>query len=488
MTFHLSRRQFVATAALAAAAPLFARAAFGTTPKTLTAERRSLDIKGKSASVLGLRGPDGASGLVLQPGEAFRLRLENRIGEASIIHWHGQTPPPDQDGVTDTGYARPIVDGGFADYDFAPRSGTHWMHSHQGLQEMRLLAAPLIVRTKDDLARDAQEVTVLLHDFSFKAPEELVAGLAGGMMNHGGTGMGGMAMPGMDMGTMDHSAMGHMMPGMDHGGMAGMDLNDIEFDAYLANDRTLDDPQVVGVEKGGRVYLRLINGAAATAFWVDFGGLTGTVMAVDGNPVKPVEVTKVPLSQGQRIDILLQLGPDGAAVPVLAQREGDRSRTGIVLAPTGASVPRIADKAAEAAPPVDLSLESLLTAEGVTARPAEVTRRIRLTGSMAPYIWTIDDRSWADRVPVQVKAGQRVAVEMVNESMMAHPMHLHGHHFDVVALNGKPMAGARRDTVMVPINGRVTIAFDADNAGRWLFHCHNLLHMATGMMTEVTYA
>ncbi|MFZ2872544.1 multicopper oxidase family protein [Zavarzinia sp.] len=469
MTLRLSRRQFVASAALVLATPALGRMAHAA-PLTLTAERRTIEVRGKPASVLGLRGPGGESGLVLPPGEAFRLRLENRIGEPTIIHWHGQTPPPDQDGVTDTGYARPIADGGFADYDFAPRTGTHWMHSHHGLQEMRLLAAPLIVRTKEDLARDAQEVTVLLHDFSFKAPEDLVAGLAGGMTNHGG----------MDMGGMDHSAMGHMMP--------GMDLNDVEFDAYLANDRTLDDPQVVTVETGGRLYLRLINGAAATAFWVDFGGLTGTVMAVDGNPVKPVEVAKVPLAQGQRIDILLQLGTDGAAVPVLAQREGDRARTGIVLAPTGASVPRIADKAAEAAPPVDLSLESLLVAEGVDARPADVTRRIRLTGSMMPYVWTIDDRSWADRLPVQVKAGQRVAVEMVNESMMAHPMHLHGHHFDVVALNGKPVAGARRDTVLVPVGGRVTIAFDADNAGRWLFHCHNLLHMATGMMTEVTYA
>jgi FtsP/CotA-like multicopper oxidase with cupredoxin domain len=72
--------------------------------------------------------------------------------------------------------------------------------------------------------------------------------------------------------------------------------------------------------------------------------------------------------------------------------------------------------------------------------------------------------------------------------MMAHPMHLHGHHFQVVGLNGAPVNGAVRDTVLVPVNGSVTIAFDANNPGRWLFHCHNLYHMATGMMTEVAYA
>jgi FtsP/CotA-like multicopper oxidase with cupredoxin domain len=78
-------------------------------------------------------------------------------------------------------------------------------------------------------------------------------------------------------------------------------------------------------------------------------------------------------------------------------------------------------------------------------------------------------------------------LEMVNRSPMAHPMHLHGHHFQVVGVNGKALQGAMRDTVLVPIGSAVTIAFDADNPGNWLLHCHNLLHMATGMMTEVAY-
>jgi FtsP/CotA-like multicopper oxidase with cupredoxin domain len=80
-----------------------------------------------------------------------------------------------------------------------------------------------------------------------------------------------------------------------------------------------------------------------------------------------------------------------------------------------------------------------------------------------------------------------VILEMVNRSAMAHPMHLHGHHFQVVALNGQALQGAMRDTVLVPVNGSVTVAFDADNPGRWLLHCHNLFHMARGMMTEIVY-
>ncbi|RJF94926.1 copper oxidase [Oleomonas cavernae] len=476
MTF-LSRRRFLASSFIAGAgllAPRLLHAATAAPATTLAVARRTIEVKGRAASVFGAHQADGTSGLFLDPGQRFAVRVDNRSGEDTILHWHGQTPPPDQDGVVDTGYARVVANGAMQDYDFAARPGTHWLHSHHGLQELQLLAAPLIVRTAEDLRHDAQEVVVLLHDFSFKEPAELLAGLGGGM-NHG------------DMAGMDHSAMGHGT--MDMPGMA-MDLNDVEYDAYLANDRGLDDPQVVKVERGGQVRLRLINGASGTAFWIDLGALDGTVIAADGNPVQPVAGRRFPMAQGQRLDILLSLpAGDGGAFPILAQREGERQRTGIILATPGAAVVKLADLAEAAVPPVDLSLEQRLEAAApLPQKLAEVTHRIALTGSMSPYRWTIDDRDWANRLPLKVTPGQRVAIEMVNKGMMAHPMHLHGHHFQVVGLNGKAVAGAVRDTVLVPIDGTVTIAFDADNSGRWLFHCHNLLHMATGMMTEVVYS
>lgn len=265
-----------------------------------------------------------------------------------------------------------------------------------------------------------------------------------------------------------------------------MDLNDVEYDAYLANDRTLDDPEVVRVERGGRVRLRLINGATSTAFHIDLGALDGTVVAADGNPVQPVTGRRFGMVMGQRLDILIRLPAEGGAFPILAQREGERQRTGIVLATPGAAVGKTAGLAGTAAGPVDLSLERRLTAlEPLAPRPADAAFTIRLTGGMAPYVWTIDDRPFGEHKPLTVRKGQHVTVTMVNDSPMAHPMHLHGQHFQVTALNGTALAGAVRDTVLVPLNGTVTIAFDADNPGRWPLHCHNLLHMATGMMTEL---
>ena len=302
------------------------------------------------------------------------------------------------------------------------------------------------------------------------------------------------------MAGMDHSSMSGndstaAMPGMDMGGMAmgamdnmDMDLNDITFDAYLANDRTLSDPEIVAVDKGDTVLLRIINAAASTNFWVDLGQIEGTVIAVDGMPVQPLRGSQFGLTMAQRIDIEVTIPTDGAVVPVLAQREGDTARTGILLAPTGATITKMSETADTKSAPVLLELEQqLLAAFPLSAKP--VTRQIMamLTGDMQAYVWGIDGRTYDNRQPLEVAVGERVEITMHNMTMMSHPMHLHGHHFQVVGLEGRKISGAMRDTVLVPSMGMVTIQFDADNPGEWPLHCHNLYHMAAGMMTTVKY-
>ncbi len=475
MTLYPTRRAILTTSLAAASlgllAPGIRHSARAATSQSLLVERRTLDVKGRAAAVFGLRQPNGVSGLILNPGERFTINLTNRLAEDTVIHWHGQTPPNVQDGVAETG--SPLIKAGAQQsYDFAPRLGTHWMHSHHGLQEQQLMAAPLIVRSAEDVREDAQEVVVLLHDFSFRQPEELLAQVTGGAMHTGASNpMPGMAMP--------DSAKGNGKP----------DLNDIDYDAFLANDRTLDDPLVVRTERSGRVRLRLINAATSTAFWIDLGSSVATVLAVDGNPVQPLTGSRFPLAQGQRLDLLITMPMVGGVVPVLAQREGDLARTGVILATPDAKITRIGERADALAAAVDLSVEQHLVAiTPLSVRAVDVTHKVMLTGTMMPYVWSINGQTWANHTPLRVTKGQRVVVEMVNRTPMAHPMHLHGHHFQVVSLAGRTVAGAMRDTVLVPAEGRVSIAFDADNPGRWLFHCHNLLHMATGMMTEFDYA
>lgn len=498
----LSRRTLLTTAAGSLAwftLPGFAtRPAQAETPfQRLRATTRTLDINGRAATVNGLLNSAGGQGLILEPGQRFQVDVVNELAEETIIHWHGQIPPNAQDGVSNTNPM--IFPKELRRFDFEPRPGTYWMHAHVPAQEIDMLAAPLIVRSAEDRLVDRQEVVIMLHDFSFRPGKEILGDFTDGAAIphhevrdgsriettprrivglHSDDPMSGMA-------GMDHGATA--MPGMDHGAMV-MDLNDFDFDAYLANDRTLNDPEVVRVDKGGRVLLRVINAASMTAFWIDLGGATGRLIAVDGDLVEPQDGTRFGLAMGQRLDIEIEMPVGGPALPILALREGARERTGLVLAPLGATVRKLADVSDEPHPAFsgDMSLELALRArQPLPDRPVDRRHMVMLGGEMSPYSWTINGQLWGRHTPIAVLEGERVELMFHNVSMMAHPMHLHGHVFQVVEINGQRIAGAIRDTVHVPAMGSVTVAFDAGEPAPWMLHCHHMAHMATGMMTEL---
>jgi FtsP/CotA-like multicopper oxidase with cupredoxin domain len=480
----ITRRQLMLSAAAASLVAPRARAA---DTRRLIAHTRSLEVNGKPATVLGL-GLDKANFVA---GGRFAVTLENQLAEPTLIHWHGLTPPSAQDGTPDL--SQPVLPPGKSyDYDFElTRAGTFWMHSHSGFQRSKLLAAPLIVADAEDARRDKQDVVMFLTDFSFRAPEEIFAGLA-----HGG-------MAGMDHAHMNHGAMAGSpsspMAHMDHGagGMA-MDINDIEFDAYLANDRTLADPEVVRVEPGGQVRLRIINAASATNFWIDLGTLAGDLTAVDGDAVRlvaghgkasaPTRDTRFPIAMAQRLDLRLTLPAGQGAYPILARREGALEQTGIVLATKQARIGKVPQALTAASEPLHLALEARLRAsQPLVSRPPDRTLTADLTGDMMSFAWGINGRRYGTDTPLTARAGERVELIMRNRTMMAHPMHLHGHHFQVVAIASRRFSGAVRDTVLVPAMGSVAVAFDAGNPGKWAFHCHNEYHMMAGMMTSLQY-
>src|SRR5712672_4292453 len=178
-----NRRQILASGvAMAGAIPFLQmpRAAAAPEPRTaelrLTAGTRTLDVHGKPARVFSLIGPNGNPGITLSPAERFHVDLVNRADTPTIIHWHGQLPPWTQDGFP-WPQTPPIPAGDTRSYDYEPIAGTFWMHSHQGMQEQSLMTAPLIVRSAEDMRADRQEVVLMLHDFSFQTPDELLAEL-----------------------------------------------------------------------------------------------------------------------------------------------------------------------------------------------------------------------------------------------------------------------------------------------------------------------
>ncbi|HKP26852.1 MAG TPA: multicopper oxidase family protein [Dongiaceae bacterium] len=486
----LSRRRFLATGA-ALSAVAFApavRAASDASAVDLAIASRTIEVKGKAAKVFGLLQPNGVHGLVMNAGDRFRVRLANAVQEPALIHWHGLTPPNDQDGVPGVTQP-PLAPGESHDYDFAVAlPGTNWMHSHHVLQEQSLMAAPLIVRDPKDAALDEQEVVILLHDFTFELPQNILNGLAKGMSHDHGAMSAGNADPqaGHDMSNMAGADSGMDMSQMP---MEGMDLNDVSYDAFLANDRTLDDPELVRVDKGQRVRLRIINAASATNFLIDLGALSGSLTDVDGRPIVPMIGSRFPIAVAQRADVRVTLPADGGAWPVLFQREGDTALTGVVLATKDGRVAKVADQAHHAIGAIDREAPMLYQAvDPLPERRADRELAIDLTGSMMTYRWGIEEQAaMAHHVHLGVADGERVEMTLTNRTEMSHPMHLHGHHFQVVAVGGTRVKGAVRDTELVPVGGSVTLAFDADNPGKWMFHCHNLYHMRSGMMTQVQY-
>ncbi|WP_282433136.1 multicopper oxidase domain-containing protein [Legionella gresilensis] len=117
------------------------------------------------------------------------------------------------------------------------------------------------------------------------------------------------------------------------------------------------------------------------------------------------------------------------------------------------------------------------------------TLTVNLEGDMMRYVWAINNQRWPEIKPLKVDENKRVEMVFNNKTMMARPMHLHGHVFEVTEIDGKKInEGLLHDTVLVLPNSSVKVVFDTDNPGNWMMHCHMLYHQENGMMTIVSYA
>nr|HRJ73462.1 multicopper oxidase family protein [Terrimicrobiaceae bacterium] len=450
-----------------------------------------LVVNGRPARVMGIVQADGTLGYSPERDAGFSVEVVNQLNVPTCIHWHGLILPNAMDGVPFV-TQDPIPPGGTWSYDFPlSQSGTYWMHSHYGLQEQFLNSAPLVIWTPEERAKADRQIVVLLSDFSFTPPTEILQGLLhpDAMADAAGDGMAGMNMASastvaMAAQTWDDAA-GRLVKSPVRRPPADVD---VRYDALLANRRTWDDPEVITVSPGETVLLRMIAASSATNFYVDTGTLDAEILAVDGKAVEPVRGNFFQLAIAQRIDLRVVIPQAGGSWPVLGQGEGTKQLCGIVLRTADAKAEPLPREAILNAAALDNTQElRLRAAQPLAERPADRTLPAALGGSMRDYRWTINGRSYPNRDALQVRAGERVAVDFTNPTMMSHPMHLHGHDFQVVEIDGQPIAGALRDTVNVPPGAAMRIAFDADNPGLWAFHCHILYHLARGMFTIVGY-
>lgn len=401
-------------------------------------------------------------------GDLLRVRLGNGLPQPTTVHWHGLALRNDMDGVP--GLTQPeIAPGASFDYAFTvPHAGTYWFHPHVGVQLDRGLYAPLIVEDPDEPGDYDQELVVVFDDWldgTGRDPDQVLADLLA-------NGMGGMDMSG---------GGGTAMP---RSNLLGGDAGDVTYPYFLANGRTADAARSLDVRPGQRIRLRMINASSDTAFRVGVPGTPMTVTHTDGFPVVPTRAEAVLLGMGERVDAVMEVL--GAVVPLLGLAEGKDGVTQVLLRPGPGAAPDVAAAAAALWGSPVTPVNDLPAAESVVLpdREPDVVHAMTLGGPEPGYTWTINGRTYDPAAGVPVREGQRVRLRFENTTTMFHPMHLHGHTFQVRGAGG---AGPRKDTAIVFPGQALEVDFDADNAGQWLTHCHNVYHGEAGMMTVVSY-
>jgi FtsP/CotA-like multicopper oxidase with cupredoxin domain len=376
----------------------------------------------------------------------------------------------------------PIAPGESFVYDFvAEPAGTHWYHSHVGVQYGNGLFGPFVVEEMTPIASYDRDEVLLINDWFLESGDALLAGLMNlpPMVNMPAT---KKATPKMNMSAMKKMARMDDMPGM---AMAMMDVGDVPFQSGLVNGKgrapgTMGRLTTVEVSDGETVRLRLINGSSTYTFRFQIDGHPLTLIASDGSPLKPIVVDNLTFAPGERYDVLLRA--QGQGVHWIRAVTLDGRETRAVLQYRGQA------QAEPNATPIRWGSRSLMPEMMRSPAPVTLTRDPRelpipLGGTMKPYRWSIGGQYYPRADPITVHRGESIRFVFRNPTGMDHPFHLHGHSFYVL---GKPGAlnlkdPALKDTVIVPARSDLVVQWVADNPGRWFFHCHIEWHLATGM-------
>lgn len=381
-------------------------------------------------------------------GQTVRVRFRNQLPEATMIHWHGQPVPLGMDGVPTI--SRPsIAPGQEFLYELTGLvPGTYWFHPHGHEMQLDLgMASALIVdpaNPANDPASDIDQ-TILLDDWNDP--------LGGGFVGH------------------------------------------------LLNGKSSNGQSPLVVQQGQKLRLRFINASAVSNYVVALDGHPMTVTHADGSRVQPVVVQAIPIGIGERYDAIVDCNNPGTwslAVAALTNRNTTLVRGIVQYAGQSQPAPAASYVPANLASGTLLSyaqLASYFPVQPITATPDRTFPAV-LGMSMGPTGMqnTINGEAWPVVTPMQVALNDQVQMTFTNTSMglgQYHPMHIHGHFFRLLGTAGGTLHPPVKDTVLIAPMGMAgssqTVQLTMNNPGRWLMHCHHMMHMANGMMTVVEY-
>jgi len=499
----------------------------------------TINVSGKDRTALAINGTVPGPTLRFKEGEDLVINVTNTLDEDTSIHWHGLILPFEEDGVPGISFDG-IRPGTTHTYRFpAQQSGTYWFHSHSGLQEQSGIYGSIVIEPEGrEPFRYDREYVVVLSDWHDSKPETILANLKkqSDYYNYSQRTLldffDDVSRNGFDATLADRMDWGEMR-------MAPTDIADVSGYTFLVNGKNPEQNWTGHFEPGERIRLRFINAAAMTYFDVRIPGLSMTVVQADGNNVQPVKVDEFRIAVAETYDVIVRPKEDkaytisaepmartGMAQATLAPREGmvgetpeprerplltmvdmshgtmdhgemdhaamghgsmagmDHSAMGKgakqdpFYAPGSGLMPKAAN-GGKFLSYADLKAQKPLYDLREPTREIE----IRLTGNMERYFWSINDVKFSDAEPIRLKYGERVRFKFVNETMMIHPMHLHG--MWTIIDNGNGKWNPIKHVVSIAPGTTVLAEVEVDAPGQWAFHCHLMYHMATGMFRKV---
>lgn len=477
---------------------------------------------GKMKHALAINGTIPGPTLHFTEGDTAEIYVHNTLHEETSIHWHGLILPNQEDGVPYL-TTQPIKAGQTHKFRFpVVQHGTYWYHSHTMFQEQSGMYGSIVFHKRD--AAPQKEEVVLLSDWTDIHPHQVNRMLHNASdwfaIKKGSTQSYAEAIKKGYFGTKVTNEWKRMN---------AMDVSDVYYERFLTNGQ----PQATAptYKAGDKVRLRVINGSSSTYFWLSYGGGKLTVVANDGADVEPVEVDRLLVGVSETYDVTVTI-PDNKSYEFLATAEDRTNSTSLWLG-TGDKVaarhlpklkyfegmkmmndmmrmdgnldtsggmmmtnqtmdmntvmyPEITNPDSTTGDIVTLNY-GMLKAPEKTTLPAGPTREFKfeLTGNMNRYVWTINNKTVSETDKILIKKGENVRIVLYNNTMMRHPMHLHGHFFRV--LNGQGEYSPLKTVLDIMPMEVDTIEFAATESGDWFFHCHILYHMMSGMGRVFSY-
>lgn len=542
-----TRRQLLRTMTCTALANCIPLARSEESAIELTIDSFPFVVNGRKGQGIALNGSIPGPTLRLREGQEAVIKVDNRLAEISSIHWHGVILPQAMDGVPGVTFGGIPARGSYT-YRFPVRqSGTYWAHSHSGGQELLGLYFPVILEPLEpEPFQYERDYVVMLSDWSFESPATIISKLKkqAGYFNYQKRTLGEFVRDTSRQGV--HATMRDRLA-WSKVRMDPTDFADVTGSAYtyLFNGSPAEANWTGLFSPGDRVRLRFIAAGAMTYFDVRIPNLKMTIVAADGQHVKPVLVDEFRIAPGETFDAIVE--PQDRAYTVFAEAM-DRSgyTRGTLARELGMSAPIPSRRSRPLRTMVDMGMQMTRDMPGMPGmkeevkgirhgpdthgagnsmvptieqnrlddpgsgfektkgkvlvysdlrssrpqldqRPPQREIELHITGNMERYMWSFNGKTYSEaRDPVPFRYGERLRLILVNDTMMEHPIHLHGMWMELE--NGGGPNQPRKHTISVKPAERITLAITADAPGRWALHCHLLLHMEMGMFRVVEVA